>query len=372
MAQHSRALPGGLIWASAFCLSLFCPVITRAVEPAPPAATRAPWSAQASTIVDAENRTFRNGGATLQGTLYLPRGGRSLAAVVVTHSASSPLRSSSLYTHLREMLPVLGIAVFVYDRRGSGGSGGNLETSDYDLLADDAVAAVRMLQADPRIDPKRVGIWGLSQGGWLSLLAATRSADVAFAVSISAPVVTPDVQMMFSSENSLRVNGYSSADIGQMRATRQAVDDYMRGTGNAVTAQRMVDAAKGKPWFKYLYLADPVEDRATSRWRKEIAHDPLGTVKAVKVPSLVIYGAADPVVPVAASVERLKALAGALPMTDVVVIAGADHFMQTTVDPKDLLNPENADSGKPDATAYFALLANWLTAHGFTRGAKSR
>jgi pimeloyl-ACP methyl ester carboxylesterase len=347
-------------WSSSSC----------AAKSVAPAAIHAPWSAQATTIVQTEEKTVRSAGTTLQGTLYLPPDGRSFAAVVVTHAASSPLRISPLYEHLKEMLPTLGIAVFVYDRRGSGRSGGNSETSDFDLLADDAVAAVRMLKADPRIDPKRVGIWGLSQGGWLSLLAAARSADVDFTVSISAPVVTPDVQMMFSSENSLRVNGYSQADIDQMRSTRKALDDYMRGTGDRAMAQRMVDAAKVKPWFKYLYMADIVGDRATSRWRKEIEHDPLATLKAVKVPSLVIYGAADPVVPVAASIERLKPLE--LPMTDVVVIAGADHGMQTAVDPKDLLDPAHADVEKPDSPAYFAVLASWLTVHGLTQGIKPR
>jgi uncharacterized protein len=372
MRQHLEAPIGWLTLAMASSIMLGWSTQFCIAKPQAPVATRAPWSAQATTIVETEEIIFRNASATLTGTLYLPRGGRAVAAVVVTHGASSPLRTSPLYAHLKEMLPPLGIAVFVYDRRGSGSSGGNLETSDYDQLADDAVAAVRMLKADPRIDPKRVGVWGLSQGGWLSLLAATRSADITFAVSISAPVVTPDVQMMFSSENSLRVNGFSQADIGQMRATRKAVDDYMRGTGDRATAQRLVDVAKVKPWFKYLYVAEIVNDRSTSRWRKEIEHDPLATLKAVRVPSLVIYGAADPVVPVAASIARLKPLAAELPNTEIVVIAGADHDMQTTVDPMDLLNPDHADVEKPDSTAYFAVLANWMALHGLTQGIRPK
>jgi hypothetical protein len=59
-------------------------------------------------------------------------------------------------------------------------------------------------------------------------------ADVS--VSISAPVVTPDVQMMFSSENSLRVNGDSQTDIDQLRATRNA---------SAQTPNNLYGAEKG-------------------------------------------------------------------------------------------------------------------------------
>jgi dipeptidyl aminopeptidase/acylaminoacyl peptidase len=327
-------------------------------------ASPGPWSAAPSTIVVAEPTQFRNGETELRGTLFLPREGRALAAIVALHGASSPLQASPLYRHLHEMLPPLGIAVLIYDRRGSGRSGGDLATSDYDQLADDAGAAVRMLASDPRIDARRIGVWGLSQGGWLSLLAAARHPEIAFAIAISAPVVTPDVQMVFSSTNHLRVNGYPQAEIDQMLAARNAVDAYMRGTGDRALAQHRVDAARHKPWFKLLYMSETVEDRATSRWRKEIEHDPLHTLERVHVPTLLIYGAEDPVVPVAISVDRLAATAAKHPNRQVAVVARADHGMMTSVDAKTLLDPAHADTEAPDAPEYFAILASWLTQRG--------
>jgi pimeloyl-ACP methyl ester carboxylesterase len=320
-----------------------------------------PWRASATVSVVEEQKVFENGSTKLSGTLYLARGRTPQSAIVVTHAAAAPLRDLPLYRHLKEMLPALGIAVFVYDRRGSGKSGGDLQTSDYALLADDAISAVRMLKADTRIDPRRVGIWGLSQGGWLALLAASRSSELAFVIAASAPLVTPDVQMMFSSTNSLRVHGYSQADIEQMIATRKAVDDYMRGSGDRATAQRLVDAAKTKPWFKLLYMGETVKDRAISRWRKEIEFDPLRTLDGVEIPALVIYGALDPVVPVAISVERLRV---AHPKLDVVVIAGADHAMQLSVPVQVQMDPARDQEQAPDAVEYFAVMASWLTRHG--------
>jgi pimeloyl-ACP methyl ester carboxylesterase len=309
------------------------------------------------TVVE-EERTFENGPTKLSGTLYLAKGRQPQSAIVVTHTAAASLRQLPMYRHLKEMLPAIGVAVFIYDRRGSGRSGGDLQASDYALLADDAVAAVRMLKADPRIDPQRVGIWGLSQGGWLSLLAASRSSEPAFVISVSAPLVSPDVQMIFRSTNSLRVHGYSQKDIEQMIATRKAVDDYMRGFGDRATAQRLVDAAKTKPWFKLLYMGETVSDRATSRWRKEIEFDPLRTLDGVKVPALVIYGALDPVVPVTISVERLRT---SFPKLDVVVVAGADHAMQISVPPQVQMDPARTLEEEPEAVEYFAVLASWLT-----------
>ena len=323
-----------------------------------------PWSAPATTEVATEEHRFTSGDAELSGTLHLPVSGKPVAAVVVTHSASSPLGSASLYDHLKTILPALGIAVFTYDRRGSGRSGTQDAGGDFTLLADDAIAAVQSLKSDPRIDPRRIGTWGLSQGGWISPLAGSRSPDIAFVVAVSAPVVTADVQMIFSSTNHLKANGYSEADIEQMVAARKAVDDYMRGTVSRAAAQAKLDGIKTKPWFKYLYMGETFRDRKVSGWRKEIENDPLVNLKAVSVPTLILYGADDAVVPVADSAERLKAVAPQMPNMDVHVIAGADHAMQISEDLKTSLDPKHDGTERPDSPEYFALLASWLAARG--------
>ncbi len=366
MIRTPRTIPARLV--AGLCLGASVAIAGTlpsgaAAQQARPASTL-PWSAPATTQVTTEERRFRSGDAELAGTLHLPRSGKPVAAVVVTHSASSPLRTSSLYEHLRKILPAMGVAVFIYDRRGSGQSGEKSAGGNYALLADDAIAAARSLKADPRIDPQRIGTWGLSQGGWISPLAASRSRDFAFVVSVSAPLVTADVQMMFSSTNHLRANGYSAADIEQMTATRKAVDDYMRGTVSREFAQQKVDAAKDKAWFKYLYLGRTVPDRAVSGWRKEIANDPLKNLEAVTVPTLVIYGADDAIVPVARSSERLQALAPRMPNLRYHVIEGADHAMQMSADLQTTLDPKHDGTERPDSPEYFALLSSWLGAHG--------
>lgn len=330
------------------------------------AAAAVAWQAPASVAVETEERSFANGPTTLSGTLYLPRGGTRLPAVVVTHAASEPTRDLPLYNHLKEMLPALGMAVFVYDRRGSGKSGGDLQQSDYDLLADDAIAAQKMLAQDPRIDARKIGFWGLSQGGWLSLLAASRSPQTAFAISLSAPMTTPDVQMNFATENILRIKGYPQADIDQMLATRHAVDGYLRGQVDRAVAQAALDAAVQKPWFELIYMGKTLADPAKSRWLKEMGHDPMKTLDRVTAPALVIYGAADPWVPVATSMERLRAIAPKHPNIETAVIARADHAMMLSVDPKTQVDPKFHGLA-PESPAYIGLLAGWLTRQGFAR-----
>jgi dipeptidyl aminopeptidase/acylaminoacyl peptidase len=330
--------------------------------------TAAPlWTARSSTVVDTEERSFQSGAVTLSGTLYVPKIDGRIPAVIAFHAASSPARDYPLYAHLAEMLPPLGVAVFVFDRRGSGKSGGTLADTDYTMLADDGISAQRMLAQDHRIDPRRIGFWGLSQGGWLALLAASRSPRTAFAISISAPMTTPDVQMNFAVANILRIKGFSQSDIDQAIATRTAVDDFQRGKRDRASAQSMLDAATTKPWFVHTYLESTFRDPDQSGWAKEMRHDPMATLDAVKQPTLLIYGSADPWVPVQTSLERLRASSARHPNVEVAVIAGADHAMATSVSTAVQIDPVLSAREAPQSAAYFGLLGAWLARQGLTR-----
>jgi dipeptidyl aminopeptidase/acylaminoacyl peptidase len=339
-------------------LLLVAPLIVAAApsqQPEPPA-----WTAPASTRITSEVRDFDSAGVKLQGTLYLPQGTRKTPVVIVFHGASSPSRDEVLYDHLKRMLPPLGIAVFTFDRRGTGASGGNAKGNDYDVLAGDGIAAAQMLAHDPRIDAKKIGFWGLSQGGWLSLMAAARYEPTAFAISVAAPIVTPDVQMNFAVANILRIKGYSQADIDLAVAARTAVDDFERGRLDRATAQKRLDAAISKPWFPLIYMDKTFSDPDKSTWAKEIRHDPMSSLGAIRAPMLIMYGAADPWVPVATSVDRLKAFSATHPNFETVVVAGADHTMATSVSASEQIDPAYFPRQKPDSPEYFARLATWL------------
>ena len=322
------------------------------------------WSARLHTVVNAEERTFRSGTVTLSGTLYVPKIDGRIPAVVAFHAASSPTRDNPLYAHLAEMLPPLGIAVFLFDRRGSGKSGGALENADYTMLADDGISAQRMLAQDHRIDPRKIGFWGLSQGGWLSLLAASRNPQTAFAISVSAPMTTPDVQMNFAVANILRIKGFSQEDIDLAIATRTAVDDFQRGKRDRVSAQKILDAAATKPWFVHTYLQRTFKDPDHSAWAKEIRHDPMATLDVVTQPALLIYGSADPWVPVQTSLGRLRTTSARHPNVQVTVVAGADHAMATSVSPADQIDPILSARQAPQSAAYFGGLGAWLAKQG--------
>lgn len=317
-----------------------------------------PWAVASEVAVEARAITIEHAGARLAGTLYRPAGPAPRAAVIALHGAQVPLRTAPLYRHLLQILPRLGIAVFLYDRRGSGAStSGGAAAGNFELLAADAAAVLAHLKREPGLDPRRIGFWGLSQGGWLALLAAKKAPDAAFTIAASAPMAAADVQMNFAVANVLRIQGQPQAVIDRAIEARQAVDDAVRGRRPRSEAVAAEAAIAREPWYRDTWLRGNLDD---PEWRQQISNDPLAALAGSRVPTLLIYGQADPWVPVGASLAALGRQASALPQVTVRVIDGADHAMMLGVPPARQVDATFAAAGAPDAPAYFALLGAWL------------
>jgi pimeloyl-ACP methyl ester carboxylesterase len=318
-----------------------------------------PWVTDATVAVKATRVAF-----TLRGTLYVPASSRKVPAVVAFHGASEPLASTALYKHLAEGLPQLGVAVLLFDRRGSGASTGTNNVS-YETLADDGIAGARAVRKVAAIDPARVGYWGVSQGGWLATLAAIRDRSAAFAVAVSAPLVTPEAQMEFAMSNRLHALGYSAADVAAMMRARKAWGGFLRGTNARAAAVTAIEAIEKRPWFDLMYMptsASLTHDPAKSSWREHMDDDPMKWIQRVRIPMLFILGAQDPWIPVAASAARLHDVSRTHPSIRYVVVPNANHLMMLPPQHETMNDAEPAQiaTERPDSPAYFMILGAWL------------
>ncbi len=324
-----------------------------------------PWSVPGTPAIKTEHVTFRNAGATLQGTLYVPDVARPVPAVVALHSASIGEADAALYRHLRQGLPAIGVAVLLFDRRGSGRSTGDARTATYETLADDGIAGARAIARASGIDASRIGYWGLSQGGWLAAFAAERDPKAAFAISVSAPLVAPEAQMQFAMSNQLQLLGYSSDDVDAMLAARRALDGYAAGTVSRADAVAALTKIDTKPWFSLMYLSSPSQlppDPSGMASQHHNMHiDPLTAIESIHVPSLFIFGGADPWIPVTASLQRMRPLAKSHANITYAVVAGASHEMMLVAHPSMDTDAKALAGYAPDAPAYLMLLASWLT-----------
>ena len=328
------------------------------------------WQAPESPVIKRQAIEFWNAGTQLRGTLYWPvmAKARRVPVVVAFHDASVGMADAPLYRHLREGLPAMGIGVLLFDRRGSGKSGGSAKNVSYAMLADDGIAGARAISTLSQIDPRHIGYWGLSQGGWLAILAANRDKHAAFAVSVSAPLVTPEVQMEFAMANRLRVLGCSQSDVSAMLDARRSWSAYLAGRGTRAAAIAKLSAIYRKPWFSQMYLPSPDQvpsDPRASSWRTHMNVDPLPALDAVRMPMLFIFGGADPWIPVDVTVRRLNALSSRHPNLQWNIVPNASHEMMFVSPSRAMSTDTNTDQVFPEAPQYFMLLASWLTRHAF-------
>lgn len=150
---------------------------------------------------------FRSDGIELHGKLVSPPGGTAQAlAVWVEGSNNNPASDDSVWPY---ELARRGVAVFVYDKRGTGGSAGP-QTSDFHARARDTAAA---LQAAQRLAPdiRRVGVMGGSQGGWVAPLVATLL-PLDFVVTAFALADGPIAQDQAIVADQLREAGFGEAE----------------------------------------------------------------------------------------------------------------------------------------------------------------
>ena len=132
-----------------------------------------------------EEVVIRHGDISLAGTFIAPATRGLHPAIVLLHG-SGPLTRYSFGPWPR-FFNSLGMAVLVFDKRGTGASSGvrldastgapaTLSARYYpDDLVDDALAALRFLQGRAEVDRKQIGFWGSSEGGMLATQVAARS-----------------------------------------------------------------------------------------------------------------------------------------------------------------------------------------------------
>jgi uncharacterized protein len=281
-----------------------------------------------------EDVLYRNGEVELAALLMLPSSkGRVPAAVIIQGSGASD-RNNRWARAIAEELVHNGVAALLTDKRGSGASKGNWQTSGFGDLAADALAGVELLRARPEIDPDRVGLAGLSQGGWIAPLAAARSDRVAFVIDISGATVSFAEQSFVEMANTARQAGLSEAQVLEVLALNRAVARYLT-TGDWEAYDRARKRALETPWRQIAAGFPGSPDLPIwTFFRQAAGYDPIPYWIQLTQPVLVVYGEDDERdnVPVRESVRRLEHAFKAAGKTNyrLLVVPGTGHSVMNS------------------------------------------
>jgi dienelactone hydrolase len=319
-ALDDRTLVGGPSLGSGY------PIELRIEVPAAPGAAvdRIKWSWRSAdpTIgvrrhpYRAETVAFASGAAHLAGTLLLPaRPGPHPAVVMI--SGSGPSTRDALWPWA-DMYARAGIAVLIHDKRGTGASTGSWSAATFDDLADDAHAALRLLRTRAEIDPRRVGLHGMSQGGWIAPLVARRAPDVAFIIVESAPAMTPVEHERLRVPYQLAADGFAPELIAHAVSFMDQKFEVARtGHGWDALQGAMVRGAR-EGWLSYVNPPPSLENLRW-HWDHVLSYDPAPALEALNCPVLVLYGGLDTIVPARVHRDRMQAALDRAQTRDVTI-----------------------------------------------------
>ena len=300
-----------------------------------------------------EEVQFANGPVTLAGSLLLPPGAAPHPAIVFVHGSGPEARYASRY--LADRFARAGFAALIYDKRGVGGSSGDWQRATFDDLAGDAVAAIRMLEADRRIRSRSIGLHGHSQGGTIAPLIASRVPELAFVIGSSAGGVPLPEGERYSYRNFLGVPRLHGSDSLRAEAYVNCIVRVGYGGEPWARADSAARANAGEKWFA------GIPDSTNTFWwlaPRTARYDAAAEWRRVRSPVLLVYGERDERVPVAPSLARILPALRDAGNADVTskVFPGADHTFRIVEDADGKFHWPRTPDGYP------SILIDWARA----------
>jgi dienelactone hydrolase len=217
------------------------------------------------TIGSRKDVTFDALGTQIAGTLRRPSGSAPFPAVLILSGSNGQPRSGfyALEDFVADQFARLGFVVLTFDKRGVGDSGGPAGDNGVERVA---AAAFRFLKRQPGVDPERIGIWGMSQGGIIAPKVATLENGVRFIVNESGSIVDANTEEVERTANMMRVDGFSERDIADAVAFQRLKFHYARtGQGWNEYAAAYKKYAN-RPWFPDPYVGPPAS-KSSSAWK---------------------------------------------------------------------------------------------------------
>jgi dipeptidyl aminopeptidase/acylaminoacyl peptidase len=279
--------------------------------------------AQVMSRAGDQNVSFPGNGFSLAGTLSQPSGaanakGRYPAIVLVAGSGpvdrDETVAGIPLFAQVANAFADAGYYVLRYDKRGTGQSGGREEAATIDDYAEDLRGAVKFLRARKDVDPKRIALFGHSEGAWVVLQAASRDEDIPAIVLAAGGSGSGGELVLEQQQHLLGKTTLSPAERQARIDLQKRIQAAVVGAGGWDGIPEPLRRQADTPWFRSFLLFSPAE-----------------AMSKVKQPILVVQGALDRQV-AAHHAEKLAELARSRKKVPadrvrVVTLDGINHLL---------------------------------------------
>lgn len=317
---------------------------TYAQEPLRPQEPLPPYSYEEEEVNFENNLESVN----LAGTLTLPRSSRSFPAVILIQGSSPHDRDYSSDGHKvflvwADYLTRAGFAVLRFDKRGNGKSTGDYSISTLKDSAQDVLAAIEYLKSRNDINPQQIGLIGHSEGGMVAFLAASKSDDIAFVLSMAAPCVNAEEIVCNQEALLMRVDGISEDLIIKTHSLRRQMFTLLKREKDRRIAEKKLreiiiqyfdslsPSQKELAEAYFGTVEQQIQMFNSARFRYWLVYDPTIALKQVTVPIFALNGKLDLIV---TPQQNLRLIAQTLENEDhkdfmILEIPQLNHAFQT-------------------------------------------
>lgn len=313
--------------------------------------------------VQVEEIQFRSGKFRVAGDLRIPLGNGPHPAIIMVHGDGPITRDGypTTYQPAMEIFLRNGYAVFSWDKPGSGESTGEFNAQgEWDVLTKRAAIladGVKVLTEHPAIEPTRIGLWGISQAGWVMPKALELSDHVALMIVVSGGAEASAEQMAY-------LIGQKIACGGATTEQAALVEQYWAQSRNASSYDEYREAMEilsAIPRFE-LYTGIKLEIAEEDDWKPrkrdtDSVFDPTEVLEHTTIPVLAFFGEMDKNIDPVQGAEAYEAALQKAGNQDyqVVSIPGVAH---TLVPAK--TGCLNESWGSKLAPEYLETLEAWL------------
>jgi uncharacterized protein len=132
------------------------------------------------------------------------------------------------YYELRTFLANQGFAVCTWDKAGCGKSEGTFDNQQpVQNSADEALAAIKEIRHQKISGSGKIGLWGISRGGWICPLIIEKDASISFWISVSGVDAFDNFRYLL--ETNLKIEGRTDQELKLLMDEFDFCTRHLRG-----------------------------------------------------------------------------------------------------------------------------------------------
>jgi len=287
--------------------------------------TSCQWFSDVETPHSSEKVEFSFDNFNISGELLIPKGNGKFPLVIMVHGDGSAYMS--YFSTIKKSFLKAGYATLMWDKPGSGKSTGEFSNKHLqDERANILLNAIQEMIKHPKIQPDKIGVWGISQAGYVIPRAMEKTDDISFIILVGV-----------GGENGIQQTAY------YIKAQLKCIDVSEQEAMQA--EQYFIDLCYARNFDDYYNSAKPLVNDplvremgfVTAMWtedqwkpkdkNEEAFFNPISVIAKTKTPTLVFFGDLDKNVDPLQGMEAYQAALekAGNPNFRVKLIKGSDH-----------------------------------------------